>query len=243
MIIASWNCRGDGSRSFPQKIKDIINKYYANILCIIEPCVSGSRADKVCRTLGFSHWMRVEATGFSGGIWLLWNSDTFDITYLTSSTQLLHCQVKELSCNTTSLLTIVYGETTLVGRSTLWNSLRLLASSSTYPWLVLGDFNTYLSPTDKLGGADPPWASMCHFRECIDDTGLIEAGILGEKFTWERRGLKERLDWTFSNFEWIRSFPAFTVLHGLKFKSDHRVVMVNSKPVTPTPCLPRPFFY
>ncbi|KAK4277819.1 hypothetical protein QN277_015755 [Acacia crassicarpa] len=80
MIIVSWNCRGAGNRSFPLKTKDIVNKYYVNILCLLEPRISGVRADKVCRKLGFSHWMRVEATGFFGGIWVLWNSNEFDIT-------------------------------------------------------------------------------------------------------------------------------------------------------------------
>ncbi|KAK4282536.1 hypothetical protein QN277_013898 [Acacia crassicarpa] len=91
MIIASWNCRGAGRRNFPLTMKDIVNKYCINILCLMEPRISGNRADKVCQKLGFGHWIRVEASGFSGGIWILWNSDTFDVTYLTSSTQLLHC--------------------------------------------------------------------------------------------------------------------------------------------------------
>ncbi|KAK4266953.1 hypothetical protein QN277_023810 [Acacia crassicarpa] len=194
MIIASWNCRGAGSRSFPLNVKNIINKYHIDILCLLEPRISGDRADRVCRRLGFSHWIRVESTGFSRGIWVLWNNDAFGITCLTSTTQLLHCQVTDRSNNVMSIVTFVYGETSQTGRLALWTSLRSLAANTTLPWLVLGDFNIYLSPNDKLGGADPPWTSMQHFKDCIDDVELVEAKIQGEKYTWERKGLKERLD-------------------------------------------------
>ncbi|KAK4283860.1 hypothetical protein QN277_000764 [Acacia crassicarpa] len=160
MIIVSWNCRGAGRRALPLTIKDIVHKYCIDILCLLEPCISSTKADKVCRKLGFSHWIRVESTGFSWGIWLLWNQESFDITYLTSTTQLLHCQVKDHQSNALSLLTVVYGETNSTSRVPLWRSLRLIASHSNLPWLVLGDFNIYLSLDDKLGGADPSWASM-----------------------------------------------------------------------------------
>ncbi|KAK4260483.1 hypothetical protein QN277_003587 [Acacia crassicarpa] len=228
MIIASWNCRGADRRSFPLTIKDIVNKYCINILCLLEPCISGDRADKVCRRLCFSHWIRVEASGFSGGIWVLWDNDTFDITYLSSSTQTLHCQVYDRTNNSTSLVTMVYGETTLSSRNPLWDSLRSLAINSTLPWLVLGDFNAFMSPTDKLGGAAPLWASMQQFRDCIDDTSLLEPMVHGDKFTWEKEGLKERLDWVFNNLNWLNYHPNFTVRHELKFKSDNRIVVVNS---------------
>ncbi|KAK4284270.1 hypothetical protein QN277_001125 [Acacia crassicarpa] len=228
MIIAFWNCRGAGSQAFPLTTRDIVNKYGITILCLLEPHISGVRADKVSRRLGFSNWIRVESTGFSGGIWLLWNKDDFEITFLTSTTQLIYCQVKERDSNIVSLMTFVYGETSSVGRIALWNSLRSLATNSNLPWLVLGDFNIFLSLSDKLGGVDLSLISMRHFRNRINDTALIKAKIQGEKFTWEKQGLKERLDWVFTNFEWHNCFPHSIVRHKLKFKSDHRVVVVNS---------------
>ncbi|KAK4259223.1 hypothetical protein QN277_005575 [Acacia crassicarpa] len=242
MIIASWNCRGAGGRAFPLTVKDIVNKYCINILCLIEPRISGDRADRVCRELGFTNWIRVESTGFFGGIWIMWDNVAFDVSYITSTTQLLHCQIKDLNSNLMSLVTIVYGETTPSGRMALWSSLRSLANLAS-PWLVIGDFNVYLSPNDKLGGADLPWASMNHFKDCIDDTNLIEAKIHGERFSWEKQGLKERLNWVFSNLRWINSFPNFIVHHGLKFKSDHRVVVVNSSSVSQNRTFKRNFSY
>ncbi|KAK4257184.1 hypothetical protein QN277_006806 [Acacia crassicarpa] len=243
MFIASWNCRGAGSRTFPLTFKDIVNKYCIDIFCLMEPRISGDRANMVCRKLGFSNWIRVESTGFSGGIWLLWNKDKFDITYILSTTQLLHCEIRELSTNIRYLVTAVYGETNLAGRASLWSSLRSLDSHASLPWLVLGDFNAFLSPNDKLGGADPPWASIRQFKDCIDDTSLIEARVQGEKFTWEWNGLKERLDWVFTNLTWLNQFPSFTVRHELKFNSDHRIVVVNTNPSPERRIFKKPFSY
>ncbi|XP_028754579.1 uncharacterized protein LOC114714054 [Neltuma alba] len=72
---------------------------------------------------------------------------------------------------------------------------------------------------------------MKQFKDCIDDTGLMEVSFQGDRFTWERTGLKERLDWVFCNFAWFAQFPNAKVSHELKFKSDHRVVILNTDPI------------
>lgn len=40
-------------------------------IVLLEPKISRAEASKVCKGLGKSHWIRSEANGFSGGIWLL----------------------------------------------------------------------------------------------------------------------------------------------------------------------------
>ncbi|XP_028773909.1 uncharacterized protein LOC114730961 [Neltuma alba] len=193
MIIASWNCRGAGSRSFPILIRDIVTKFKVDILCLEEPRVSGNRADNVVKRLGFSHWIRVEASGYSGGIWLLWNSTEVSVTYICSSAQFIHCKVSNRSNPNGELITIVYGETSIAGRMMLWDSLRLIAGTVTEPWLVFGDFNAYMSLGDKEGGSRPNEAVMAPFRE-----------------------------------SWTESFPRTFVTHELRFKSDHRLLVINS---------------
>lgn len=68
MIIVSWNCRGAGSRTFPHYVKDVTRKYYVDLLCLYEPRISGDKAERVSRKLGFSNWLRIEANGFARGI-------------------------------------------------------------------------------------------------------------------------------------------------------------------------------
>ncbi|XP_057432516.1 uncharacterized protein LOC130725290 [Lotus japonicus] len=62
------------------------------------------------------------------------------------------------------------------------------------PWLVIGDFNAYLTAFDKSGGANLNLSSMQRFQECLLSCGLSDMGFKGPPFTWEGRGVKERLD-------------------------------------------------
>ncbi|XP_028777441.1 uncharacterized protein LOC114734096 [Neltuma alba] len=235
--------RGAGSRSFPTLIRDIVAKFRVDILGLVEPRISGNRADNVVKKLGFSHWIRVEASGFSGGIWLLWNSEEFTITYICSSTQFIHCKVSSRRNPNKEFITIVYGETRSTERMMLWESLRLIAGSITGPWLVLGDFNAYLSPGDKKGRGSPIEAIMKPFQECIDDYGLVKCEIRGDRFTRERTGLKERLDWVFYNAIWSTCYPKTLVSHELCFKSDHRLLIMNSNGLDNHRRRPRTFTY
>lgn len=55
-------------------LKDLIVRLKPSILGLLEPKVSGSPVDRICSILGFDQWVRIESSGFSGDIWLLWNN-------------------------------------------------------------------------------------------------------------------------------------------------------------------------
>lgn len=57
---------------------------------------------------------------------------------------------------------------------------------------------------------------------------LLETHRKGDRYTWERQGLKERLDWSFHNVKWESQSPNTFVSHELRSKSDHRLQVVNS---------------
>ncbi|XP_075507519.1 uncharacterized protein LOC142544347 [Primulina tabacum] len=48
------------------------------ILGLLEPRVFGSHADEIRKKMGFENWLRVEATGSSGEIWIFWQ-DTINM--------------------------------------------------------------------------------------------------------------------------------------------------------------------
>ncbi|XP_028754089.1 uncharacterized protein LOC114713589 [Neltuma alba] len=165
------------------------------------------------------------------------------VTYICSSTQFIHCKVSSRSNSTGEFLTIVYGETKSIERMILWDSLRLIADTITGPWLVFGDFNAYLSPGDKKGGGNPNEAVMKPFQECVDDCGLTKCETRGDRLTWERTGLKERLDWVFQNVTWSSYYPKTLVSHELRFKSDHRFLVINPQGGDNHRWKPRTFTY
>lgn len=75
------------------------------------------------------------------------------------------------------------------------------------PWCILGDSNDLLYSYYKIGCNVHPQALFDGFQLAVEDSGLIEVDITGEKFTLERsRGtlewVRERLVQAFDNEEW-----------------------------------------
>ncbi|XP_028797607.1 uncharacterized protein LOC114753107 [Neltuma alba] len=100
-----------------------------DVLCLLETRISGERADNVVRHLGFNNWLRLEATGFAGGIWVLWDESQCTINYICSTTQLIHCQITNKDTGEDFLTTFVYGEPSRIRRASLWASIKEIADS------------------------------------------------------------------------------------------------------------------
>lgn len=69
--IFTWNCQGYTSAKFSRVFWEY-NLEYGQILCLLEPRVSGKNAENVIAKLGFNCSNYVEAIGFSRGICIGW---------------------------------------------------------------------------------------------------------------------------------------------------------------------------
>lgn len=74
-IIFCWNCHRAKSKDFIREMREVGRIYSPMLTIILEPKIDGDQADEIYRSLGKSGWIRSEAWGFSGGVWLLWNED------------------------------------------------------------------------------------------------------------------------------------------------------------------------
>lgn len=95
MKVITWNCQGAASKNFLRAAKMLLKKHHPDIFCLMETKTSGDNADTVCCKLGFENWARVEALGFSGGIWVFW-SDALQVEILTSQPQFVHMAIRNL---------------------------------------------------------------------------------------------------------------------------------------------------
>ena len=73
MKMIAWNCQDVDSVTFRNYAYKLHRRHRPEILIIVEPCIAEERAQAVINTLPYTHSRRVDPTGFSGGIWLLWN--------------------------------------------------------------------------------------------------------------------------------------------------------------------------
>ena len=166
--------------TFRDHAYELYRRHRPNILIIIEPRIAEARAQAVINTLPHNHSQRVAPTGFSGGIWLLWNeSPSFKVGILTHSDNSIHALVKVPSPSLSFLLTVVYASPNFNKRKIFWNYLQNLATAISLPLVLLGDFNDMLLDDEKLGGLPLNRTHVSAFRACMDNFGLMDLGFQG----------------------------------------------------------------
>lgn len=85
-----WNYRGAGSKEFELEMKNLLREHKPIVLILLEPWVSGEKADRICRKLRKNRWVCSEASGFSGGVWVLWDEEEAEIKLLAVRRSFLH---------------------------------------------------------------------------------------------------------------------------------------------------------
>jgi hypothetical protein len=68
--------------------------------------------------------------------------------------------------------------------------------------LITADFNEIRFSHDKEGENPQPNGYMQAFRDALIDSELEDIGFHGEKFTWKRGKIQEKLDRALSDGEW-----------------------------------------
>ncbi|KAL4377614.1 hypothetical protein GQ457_02G023990 [Hibiscus cannabinus] len=112
-----------------------------DIVAIFEPQISGGgAADRFIRRSGFTFSFRVEARGFSGGIWILWK-DSVKIDILAVSNQFVHGHCVPLNGEPGFHITFIYASPEVGRRRSLWPQLKALEPEQGIPWILGGDLN------------------------------------------------------------------------------------------------------
>ncbi|XP_074314069.1 uncharacterized protein LOC141649273 [Silene latifolia] len=171
-----------------------------------------------------------------GRIWVLWNPTIFQVQFLYYSAQLIHMLVTEISSNVHFFCSMVYAFNDTTERKTLWTDLNNLASSISSPWIVCGDFNCVLSPSERLGGQTSE-EEMEDFQACIDNCALIDSPAIGSFYTWNNKQVPSsrvysRLDRALVNQEWLQIRPDSFAHFYNEGLFDHTPCIVQAAPDT-----------
>ncbi|XP_019157735.1 PREDICTED: uncharacterized protein LOC109154388 [Ipomoea nil] len=198
MNVLVWNCQGAASKVFRRTLKNYLREFKPTVLCLLEPRVSGDNANDICFALGYDEWLRVEAIGFSGGIWVFWKTD---IVVQVSNThpQFVLLRVTEGS-NQPWNLSFVYGSPDYILRRQLFTDLSQEGLNFEGPWLSIGDYNSVFE------GPQVTWTR----------------GLSSSSFK------AARLDRALCNVEWRMLYPDASVTHLPMVSSNHSPLLIKT---------------
>ncbi|XP_019152396.1 PREDICTED: uncharacterized protein LOC109149189 [Ipomoea nil] len=204
---------------------------------LLEPRISGNAADKACKSFGFVNWLRVEAVGFSGGIWLLWNNN-LKVEIIATNPQFILTRIGEENRNI-GLVSFVYGSPSQSYRNKLWEGLSNDRFSMRESWLSVGDYNAVTCMEDVSNTENFGNNRCAGMRQWIFKEGLIDLGFFGARYTWTRGKEKAtftgaRLDRALCNLEWTTNHPETKVTHLTRVCSDHSPLLIELGSTTRT---------
>lgn len=148
LTIFSWNYRGCASNKFMLVFHEYNIEYGPDIVCLLDPRVSGKNTNYIIGKLSFCFSHRVEVFGFSSGIWVGWK-DSLRIIILQNHPQIiLLCDSGKDILNHIYIY-FVYGSPYRSKQKVLWNELKFVLHHDLYPCLFMWDFKAILSPNEK----------------------------------------------------------------------------------------------
>lgn len=150
--------------------------------------------------LSYDYSFVVDRIGRSGGVAVIWHRP-FSCQILNYSSNYINMEVLEVDRNVRWRLTGFYGYPERVRRRDSWELIRNLASMSSLPWCIIGDFNDMLKISDKKGRVEHLNWLFNGFREVVHERSLFDLPLVGYHYTWSGRRsqgdiVEERIDRT-----------------------------------------------
>ncbi|XP_039002736.1 uncharacterized protein LOC120129249 [Hibiscus syriacus] len=214
------NYQGAESPKFRRHLREHCRESRPDLVALLETRISGINADKVIWRLGFQNSFRVEAHGFSGGIWILWK-DGLNVEILTISNQFIHGRCWSDNENRWLYFTAIYASPQVEKCKLIWKHLTKLMPGENEAWLLEGDFNSILQLDERECGSSRDSGVSQLFVDFVFEMELFEVDYQGLQFTWRRGNLFKRLDRCLMNSCWANIFPGTMVIHLGRVGSDH----------------------
>jgi len=169
----------------------------------------------------FAHFVELPLAGASGGILIAWRLGLG--AAVTTRVDNYCLSVKFCLGNEQPWwLTCVYGPQGDDNKVLFLQELRDVRAACQGPWIVLGDYSLIYKDEDKNNG-NLNQALMGRFHRFINDLGLKELPLHGQKFTWSNQQdslTLVRLDRVFCSVDWEHLFTATD-------RSDHCPLLLD----------------
>ncbi|XP_021764430.1 uncharacterized protein LOC110729037 [Chenopodium quinoa] len=143
-----WNVQGAGNSNFVSALKEAVRLNKPNVLTLVETHMGGEQASRIANILGYNGHERVDAMGFSGGIWVYWKPEIVTINPILKHRQHITMEITRVGA-TPWYFSAIYASPDPIKRRELWDELKSFASTHNKPWLIAGDFNDTRFPSER----------------------------------------------------------------------------------------------
>ncbi|KAL3641647.1 hypothetical protein CASFOL_012462 [Castilleja foliolosa] len=242
MKILSWNCRGLAKPAAIRALSFSLKKSKPDILFLCEVKILVSHPLLNALNLAkLSNHVFVPPIGNAGGLLLAWNNDT-KLKVLVQNHSFIHSII---SHDTIWYFTANYTPCYPNQKALFWSDIGQLSIPDSSGWLMMGDFNSILSQSEKKGGSPFACSSTHNLSNELNSLNLVDLGFSGHPFTWSNKragidNIQQRLDRGVANTTWITNHPLSSILHLDAIASDHRPIYLDTNPIQK---LPTPFRY
>lgn len=103
----------------------MVNSCNPDIVILTKTRVSGDCGNSIINGLGFQRYLKVDAIGFSGGIWVLWNPNTITVEPIATAFHEVFLKVQ--ASNGTFILTAIYASPIFAIRKLLWEKSSIVS--------------------------------------------------------------------------------------------------------------------
>ncbi|KAL5575727.1 hypothetical protein UlMin_017426 [Ulmus minor] len=224
MIVLAWNCRGMGQPSAIRELRALVRSSNPDCIMLMEAKVNSGTMVSILHNLHFLNHVYVPPVGLSGGFCVAWR-DGIDMEPVTMNKHIMSFLVFSSPGSAPWLLSAVYGPNSSVEKRLFWDNIHLQTNCFLGAWLIIGDFNTIWSSSDRSSGSGMDIGSR-RMRTALNNLGMLLIPASGVNYSWSNRRqgnrrIRSKIDRAVANEEWWRSFPNASIRMLPQTTSDH----------------------
>lgn len=187
MKILSWNCQGLAKPKVIRALRLLLSLSKPDVLFLCElKTHSSSDISKALSSCFLTNSVFVPPVGIAGGLCLAWNN-TISITITLQNNFLINALITSDNYHHDWLLSGIHCPCIPLGKTQFWDLMGNIASDFDGPWLAIGDFNSIISQSEKIGGNPFASSSNHNFQTDLNDLSFIDLGFTGYPYTWNNK--------------------------------------------------------
>ncbi|XP_042499697.1 uncharacterized protein LOC122077862 [Macadamia integrifolia] len=241
MHVLFWNIRGVRKEAVRRALKYLLRESSLQILCVAETMVEVSSFPSLFfDNLGYAaEVIPNNCQDRVPNIWVIRKRGMAHPSLVSMSDQQLTVEIDWMGKRV--LMSFIHASCFKIERISLWFDLALI-STTTSPWVVIGDSNATLMSHEKRGLGNFNLGSTAEFQAMVDTCMLLPCPSQGKKYTWsnnhKRANVLPVLDWSFYNEQWIDEFKNVSQQVLTCSALDHSPLFIQSFAVPKPPNIP-----